>query len=590
LFRTDPEGAHPLERLRGSTEGRIPYAGIVLGVLAVAAFWIRFPFSRFNLPCAANWDERANALILLGLDREGLNPHNFHYPTFYYYLNLVALRPLGNLATLLQQARTLNLLFGCAVGVATYWLGSRAFGSKRVGVLAAGLAFFSPILSHSATYVVTDVLVALLVTLALGCMLRFYESARTSAWLAAMLFCGLALSTKYNAFVLVPFYLLLEFWRGPDRTPEAGPHRTRPGTRPAGLLHKGLPPRTVAIVAAAFSVLLLALWGFFPGEYLLSLVQSQQGPSSLIDEEDLSFLRSVSRGALALGGIAGALSIACFLRPASERRIAGVRPWLGVAIVVSTFVIGSPYAVLSWKEFLFDVGYELKANQFAGSGRLGLGYLGLLGRTEGAALLWAAALGLSYAFTRRKQALPLALFLFVGYLPLGLSTRGNERYLTLLLPALYVLAAGGIVGLGEIVRRLAHSALASHVIVAAGIIVLGQQVGAHFVERLPRYRGIDEMHASFDFLLRQPSLGTVYHVGWAPYLELRERGVRLSQEADQWLLSGQLTTALKSADLLLLDRRTDELLDEASRARLQLIWSCDEGYGQYIWRRREAIK
>ena len=103
----------------------------------------------------------------------------------------------------------------------------------------------------------------------------------------------------------------------------------------------------------------------------------------------------MARAILAAGVAAGLFAAFCFLRPRAVRRFTAVRPWLGVATIVAAFVAGSPFIVVSWKAFLFDFGYELKANQLSGDEHLWSHYVGWLFLEDSGVALVFAGVGLA---------------------------------------------------------------------------------------------------------------------------------------------------------------------------------------------------
>ncbi len=84
---------------------------------------MRYPLTAANVPIAVNVDERLGSGILDRLRGDSWNPELFNYPTFYYYLTVALVTPLG-FDNVLQHGRVVNLLIGCALAVATVLVGA----------------------------------------------------------------------------------------------------------------------------------------------------------------------------------------------------------------------------------------------------------------------------------------------------------------------------------------------------------------------------------------------------------------------------------------------------------------------------------
>ncbi|HEX5215324.1 MAG TPA: glycosyltransferase family 39 protein [Vicinamibacterales bacterium] len=204
-------------------------------VLAVGAA-LRFTALSYGLPFVYNPDEVAIMNRALAFATNGLNPHNFLYPTFYFYV-LFAWEVLGygvgrvfglfdSLAAFERSyfadptwiflvGRKLTALCGVATIAATYALGRRLSG-RTAGVIAAAVLAVSPIAVRDAHYVKHDVPVTLLIVLAILGLFHattprdHAEAQGTYAqtlrrWAGCGAVAGLAMSTHYYAiFVALP--------------------------------------------------------------------------------------------------------------------------------------------------------------------------------------------------------------------------------------------------------------------------------------------------------------------------------------------------------------------------------------------------
>jgi Dolichyl-phosphate-mannose-protein mannosyltransferase len=203
------------------------------GVLALAAL-LRIRGLSFGLPAVYNPDEIAIMSRALGFGKGDLNPHNFLYPTLYFYvlfacegLYFIGGRLLGVIPSraAFQQSFFVDptgiYLAGRALGVAcgllTIWATWR-FGRRLAGPVAgAAAAVFlavAPFAVRDAHYVKHDVPATLLITLAVMAALGLAEGAppeRGRRFFLAAGTAGLAMSLHYYA-VFVGLPLMFAVW------------------------------------------------------------------------------------------------------------------------------------------------------------------------------------------------------------------------------------------------------------------------------------------------------------------------------------------------------------------------------------------
>ena len=211
-------------------------AGVLLALMLIGAAALRFWGLSYGLPFIYNPDEVAIMNRALAFATNGFNPHNFLYPTFYFYVLFaweVVAFGIGRVAGVFDSlaafersyfadpswiflaGRTLTALCGVATVAATYVFASRIAG--RVAGLVAALALaVSPIAVRDAHYVKHDVPVTLLIVLAHVALVPLVSAspARRSLlrWALAGALAGLAMSTHYYAlFVALPI-ALAAFW------------------------------------------------------------------------------------------------------------------------------------------------------------------------------------------------------------------------------------------------------------------------------------------------------------------------------------------------------------------------------------------
>src|SRR4051812_18002107 len=218
-MRTDEHGwpRQPAVALRG-----IPW----LSILAVALL-LRLVGVRYGLPAGYNPDEVSIMSRALAFAKGDPNPHNFLYPTLYFYvlfawegltaLVAVAMGAVASFAAFQREffldptrvfvaGRLLTALLGTATVAATMRLGWHLRGA-RAGLIAGLLLAVAPLHVLNSHYVKHDVPVTLLIVLAYLAYWRLWGedggSERHVAIAAAVT--GLAFSTHYYAiFLAIP--------------------------------------------------------------------------------------------------------------------------------------------------------------------------------------------------------------------------------------------------------------------------------------------------------------------------------------------------------------------------------------------------
>jgi hypothetical protein len=196
----------------------------------MAALGLRLWGATYGLPAVYNPDEVAIMNRTLALWPNRLNPENFLYPSFYFYLLFVwegLWFLLGRLTgafasvadfertyfvdptSLFVAGRVLTALMGTVTVWITWRIGRRLFDASA-GLLAAGLLALAPLAVRDAHYVKHDVPATLFVTVALlGATWAVANWGSRSAWWLAGVAGGLAVSTHYYAvFVLLPLLVL----------------------------------------------------------------------------------------------------------------------------------------------------------------------------------------------------------------------------------------------------------------------------------------------------------------------------------------------------------------------------------------------
>src|SRR6187399_1474160 len=167
---------------------------LLIALLALAE-WLRATGLSFGLPAVYNPDEIAIMSRALGFAKGDLNPHNFLYPTLYFYvlfacegLYFIGGRLLGAIPSraAFQQSffvdptgiylagRALGVVCGLLTVWATWRFGRRLAGPVG-GAAAAVFLAVAPFAVRDAHYVKHDVPATLLITLAVMAALGLAE-------------------------------------------------------------------------------------------------------------------------------------------------------------------------------------------------------------------------------------------------------------------------------------------------------------------------------------------------------------------------------------------------------------------------------
>lgn len=217
---------------------------IVLAVVCALGLALRVVGLQYGLPHVYNPDEVSIMTRALSFAKGTLNPENFLYPTFFFYvlfawvgawLGVLWLsRRVGSLGELQQlyfgdptTIYTAGRLLGAVAGTATiavvYALG-RQIANARIALAAAIFVAVSPLHVRDSHYVKHDVPATLLIVLAYLAMLRVWPGQsgrpgeRRDVWIAAAA-CGAAFSTHYYCvFLAVPLLAVVVARARPEGT------------------------------------------------------------------------------------------------------------------------------------------------------------------------------------------------------------------------------------------------------------------------------------------------------------------------------------------------------------------------------------
>ena len=201
----------------------------------------------FGLPYVEHPDEPFWVIQVLKMIKSGdPNPHDFIYPSLYYYVNALiyllvygvgrlfgTFNSLADLAepvllmggsgktalpALFLAGRSLSVALGVATVALTFDLGRRIAGLVLGGVLAGLWVALSPTLIANSRFLIPDGPLTFCTTLVVWAAWRSYQDGRTRDYLLAGVALGLAVGLKYNAAVFAVAIVLAHFlragWRG----------------------------------------------------------------------------------------------------------------------------------------------------------------------------------------------------------------------------------------------------------------------------------------------------------------------------------------------------------------------------------------
>lgn len=204
-------------------------ARVLLLAICAVALGLRLLALAYGLPAIYNPDETPILNRALAFAKGDLNPHNFLYPSLYFYalfgwevLFFILGRMVGlyrsvddfqrefftDPSRLFLAGRALTTAFGVATVPVLYAFGRRLY-DRTTGLIAAVFLAVAPVAVRDAHYVKLDVPVTFFVVLTHVVLARIVTdplaAARQRWWVVAGLFAGLTVSTHYYAaFIVLP--------------------------------------------------------------------------------------------------------------------------------------------------------------------------------------------------------------------------------------------------------------------------------------------------------------------------------------------------------------------------------------------------
>jgi MFS family permease len=202
---------------------------VLVVAICALAIGLRLLALAYGLPATYNPDETPILNRALAFAKGDLNPHNFLYPSLYFYalfgwevLFFLAGRIAGlyhsvedfqrefftDPSRLFLAGRALTTLFGVATVPALYAFGRRLY-DRATGLIGAAFLAVAPVAVRDAHYVKLDVPVTFFVVLTHVVVARIVTDRpygeRWRSWALAGLFAGLTVSTHYYAaFIVLP--------------------------------------------------------------------------------------------------------------------------------------------------------------------------------------------------------------------------------------------------------------------------------------------------------------------------------------------------------------------------------------------------
>jgi 4-amino-4-deoxy-L-arabinose transferase-like glycosyltransferase len=203
-----------------------------LPLLVWVAFAIRFKGVWFGYPLPVHPDEPLLVESALRIIATGnLNPHFFSYPTLNIYIQALIYQVIQFLGFIFLDrspseiptiwyylaGRTFNVLLSILTIIVTYTIGKRLF-SPLAGLVAGVFLTFSYLHIVNSYLLTVDTTVAFWTSLAtLMAVLIYSEGKNTKYYLLGGIFVGLAISSKYTAFVSVAPLLIAHYTKSHAR-------------------------------------------------------------------------------------------------------------------------------------------------------------------------------------------------------------------------------------------------------------------------------------------------------------------------------------------------------------------------------------
>jgi hypothetical protein len=534
---------------------------------------------KYNLPLAANVDERTGLEVLQHFQNGSLNPHFFMYPTLYYYVTYFFTK-LFPASMILLWGRILNLSFVGLTAFLAYTFCRIYFQSRAAGILSAIFIVTSETILNSGSYVCTDALLAAGILSCMHLLVRYFEARTQRNWVVAMLVLGFAIGCKYTAFLVFVAYVIADLiyqWNGHDHDVERGSDSR-------------IPRDVLTAAFAVLSAVLLVAACAFPLDSLMRFAVAHHTNPDLKSSLDyLAFFHHV-RVNLVLGG-SGLLIMAILTTswPPFYRTVSRKRHYAGLAIVVLVALLTTPYSVIDSSKFIYDLGAQARATVMLQNGQAQWSnYFAWLMRDESKILLILGLLGFAMiALRNHRRYLIIVVFTTLYFITIGRAHIGFPRYLTPILPVIYVLAAGFLIQLWRLQKPVFPYA---KVLTAALLVVASAEVAPKLEASRVQSRKTDAFSSSYHLAMNMRAEKVLY-AGYAPAAELRAAGIPAFQTSWASLGSKPMGSQLQCSEVLIFDRREAEdhhLAADRDTSVVVLLDDRSGDYGQEVLRRADC--
>jgi hypothetical protein len=262
---------------------------------------------------------------------------------------------------------------------------------------------------------------------------------------------------------------------------------------------------------------------------------------------------------------------------------------LGLAIISFIAALTTPYSILDAPKFIYDLGAQMRATVMLQEGeRQWRNYYVWLG-SESRVLVIVGLLGFAtIALRNYRRYLVVILFLAIYVFSIGNARIGFPRYLTPILPLIYVFAAGFLLE----IWTLKKPGIFPFGRIAAALVVLvaAAELTPRFESARELSKGNDAFRKSYNTALNAHAEKVLY-AGYAPNAELNAAGIPATQTS--WAALGALPLGnhLECGELLIFDRRaaeTHHILPENDASVTVLLDERAGDYGQEVMRRADC--
>ena len=346
-----------------------------------------------------------------------------------------------------------------------------------------------------------------------------------------------------------------------------------------------MPANKLSLFFVGLGLLTSISYLFLNDNFFLNILQTGANLNSVVDQSDLQFIQQMRWGLLAVGALLVIAGILITIAPPIAQRLTPIRIYVGLLLIALFFLVGTPFALPSAKLFLYDFGYNLKGNALSSEHSYGGVYYYWFRDYESLTLLFSAGIGLIFAFKQKwRGAFVLLLYLLLLGLAIATATRGYVRYLTPLLPALYIFVSAGILAITKLLDNINTPLPLGAIFIIAILWVIGVDYAHSW-----RYNVLHtDQHNSEYFAYQEIetiSPERLYVAGFVPAIELQLAGHDVHPLSNQQIASGEFLSLLGSDQYLLIDDDAQNQISPSTHSKLELVWQSDpSNKPQFIYR------